>query len=187
MTQEVECFWLAPAGQTKVSLRRYSRNRGCPAGSAFCNASVFLLNIPEDEDQDSGDLWPHDDARWPNRCASCGMQFREHDHYQLNHTRLYEREDTGQLMTLAEAPPGALWDATWYDGARPPGPDGIYLMARLPDGGDWFIDGPASGQPFASRSWTREGSLPCITVRPSVKSSKWHGWLIDGVFKESKG
>ena len=185
MTQEVECFWLEPAGQTKVSLRRYSRSRRCPADFPFCNASVFLLNIPETENQPSGDLWPHDDVRWPTRCANCGRAFTEHDHYQLNHTSLYEREDTRQLMTLAEAPPGALWNAGWYEGARDPGPDGIFLTARLPDGGDWFVDGPASGQPFNVSSWSRTGELPKITVTPSVKSSGWHGFLVDGFFKKA--
>ena len=33
---------------------------------SYCNASVFLVNIPESENQPSGDLWPHDDERWPN-------------------------------------------------------------------------------------------------------------------------
>jgi hypothetical protein len=186
MTEEVDCFWLEPSSQVRVSLRRYSRGRKCQAGKSYCNADVPLTVVPYEEGQASGDDWPHEDSRWPFRCAQCGHPFREYDHYQLNHTLLYQSNEDDSLMTLAEAPPGAMWSADWYEGARPPGPDGNFLMVRLPGGSDWFIDGSAKGQPFHTSSWSRDGEVPVVTVHPSVKSTNWHGWLIEGVLTPSK-
>jgi len=88
-------------------------------------------------------------------------------------------------MTLHEAPPGAMWSADWYEGGRTPGPDGRWLVVRLPSGQDWFIDGNASGHPEHVASWTRTGEVPYVTVTPSVKTGEWHGWLVNGVFKKS--
>lgn len=182
MDTEVRCFWLERSGQTRVSLRRYNR-RKCAAGLAFCNASFPLTIIPDEDTQPSGDSWPHDDNRWPTRCASCGYPFHEDDHWQLNHVPLYQDPD-GQLMTVREAPPGAMWDANWYEGIREPGPDGKWLMVRLPDGKDWYVDGNANGHPEHVASWTRSGDVPVVTVRPSVNTGEWHGWLVDGVLKK---
>ncbi len=54
--------------------------------------------------------------------------------------KLYRRSDTGELVTLGDAPVGAMWDATWMrrDDLRT-GPDGITLVVRTP-GGDWLVD-----------------------------------------------
>lgn len=182
MTQEVDCFWLEPSGQVRICLRRYSRGRSCPAGRDYCNAQLPLTIVPEDDEQENGDLWPHDDPRWPQLCAECGHPFREHDHYQLRHVALFV-DNRGAVMTLEEAPPGAMWNADWYADAREPGPDGNFLTVRLPCGGDWFVDGAARGQPFHVKSWTREGDVPNVTVNPSVKSGGWRGFLVDGKLK----
>jgi hypothetical protein len=59
-------------------------------------------------------------------------------------TKLYRRSDTGELVTLGDAPVGAMWDAHWMaHGDVRTGPDGITLAIRTP-GGDWLVDSEAS-------------------------------------------
>lgn len=53
--------------------------------------------------------------------------------------KLYRRSDTGELVSLADAPIGAMWDASWMASEVRTGPDGITLVVRTP-GGDWCVD-----------------------------------------------
>src|SRR5579885_2239978 len=50
----------------------------------------------------------HDDPRWPHVCV-CGYAFTEEDHWQRFVEDLYRRVDTGEEMTLHDAPAGAMW------------------------------------------------------------------------------
>jgi len=50
----------------------------------------------------------------------------------------------GERFTLRDAPPGAMWDATWMQADQRTGPDGITLVVRLPNGSDWMVDGECS-------------------------------------------
>lgn len=123
---------------------------------------------------------PHDDPRWPTRCA-CGYVFSADDPWQVFQHQIYRRSDTGEEMTVEEAPPGAMWDAWWYEGFGKT-PDGKHLCVKLPNGSSWYIDGPATG----GGSWTRSGTPPIVTAKPSIfanqgKPNEWHGWLTDGV------
>jgi hypothetical protein len=92
------------------------------------------------------------------------------------------------------APPGAMWFADWLlnedgtmrsrPGHRPP--DGHVLVVRVPSrlciGRDWNVDGPANNCP----GWTRTGTPPNVTARPSIGkyladgSFDYHGWLRNG-------
>lgn len=150
--------------------------------------------------------WPaHDDPRWPAACV-CGYEFapcacdgipcREGAPaaaYQDWHEALYRHADTGELITLRDAPDGAMWDAYWY-GCK--GPDGRSLVAKCPGGHDWMIDGRASNctMPDDSehRCWVRHGEPPVITVDKngltcqagagSIQAGDYHGFLRNGVF-----
>lgn len=114
---------------------------------------------------------------------------------------LYRRADTGETTTLAAAPVGAMWDASWYreqakDGVNPrlfwAPVEGVNLIVKTP-GGDWYVDGRASNcdQPDRPhRCWVRHGTAPDITVDKngdtcgagagSIQQGSYHGFLRNG-------
>jgi len=188
------CVLLVATDQASLSLRRYASKSSCVmSGMGIHNAKTLIGTAPivvsERGTWDVEEVkQPSDtDPRWPKRCA-CGYEFAAEDAYQLSKSRLYRREDTGALLTLAEAEPGMLWDAPWFLGFNPPwaGPDGRSLVMRLPGQGEWTIDGPATNGP----GWERTGVPPKITARPSILShgsggvKGYHGWLTDGVLSD---
>lgn len=184
------CFLLEPIGQASLSLRRFtwSKNGKCPAQPYDYghDASVLigrapLVLTPEGYIASLPNPAPSD-PRWPKQCT-CGYVFQDTDERQHNQRPLYRAPD-GQEYTIhpGDAPVGAMWDAPWliHDAEPWIGPDGRCLMVRLPDGTDWTIDGPSR----SGGRWTRTGDPPLITVRPSILSTKYHGWLTDGVLSD---
>ena len=151
---------------------------------------------------------PADDARWPRKCERCDYLFAEPtyeictceeckaggkarkrktggDEYQLFQSALYTRRDTGEVYTIESAPPGAMWDAWWMGGSDTRSPDGVKLLVKLPNGGEWWVDGPANNGP----GWTRTGAPPDVTAMPSIFSRQgrpdaYHGWLRAGWLEE---
>lgn len=188
------CFMLEPTGRVRWGLRRYSASgtpSPCPLDTArgadwgYHNATVHLGEEPEQRTErghvSSGDEPPHDDPRWPTHCR-CGYEFAADDHWQRVVDVLYRRADTGEECTLRDAPPGAMWDATWMPREAA---DGRSLVVKLPNGMDWWIDGPSS----QGGRWTREGEPPHITARPSIwagqgRPNEYHGFLTAGVFSD---
>lgn len=187
---KIECFLLEPTMRSRVSLRRYSssgdmkvcqgvgyHNAKTPIGERAVVFSVKHAGCIELIDRSEP---PRADPRWPTRCEACGYEFVESDAWQLFSDLVYVRRDTGAEMTLHDAPPGAMWDATWWPDR---GPDGRTLCVRLPPGrpyDDWMIDGPSNN----GGGWTRTGVAPRITARPSILTKDYHGFLTDG-FLES--
>jgi hypothetical protein len=130
---------------------------------------------------------------WPARC-SCGYEFAASDEWQLFSSHIYCRVDTGEEMTLREAPDGAMWDAAWFhDCPSWCGPDGKAIVCRVPNSHDWLIDGPCNNctrpnEPH--KCWVRHGVPPNLTVDKagdtcaagagSVLTSSWHGFLRNG-------
>jgi hypothetical protein len=145
----IKVFWLEPTTDKRLSLRRWSADgRGpCPSHPSSDpkysrhQASVVIGDEP-DAGLPSGDVHPHDDARWPKQCA-CGYAFADDDEFFLDRNNLYRRSDTGELTTLRGAPIGAMWDAHWMSSECWRGPDGISLVVKTP-GGDWCVDHEAS-------------------------------------------
>jgi len=192
MGSRIECFWLEPTELGKSELRRYE-NHPYPALPSTCPAnpmkhhdtSVDIGEIPYPFTPDGltgygRDDIPHDDPRWPKVCDVCGAPFLDEDHWQHNVHRLYRGSPDGKLYTLRNCPPGAMYDATWYPEK---GPEGIALMVALPPGGGddfWHVDGPAKG----GGKWTRTGTPPKITARPSILTPRYHGFLTDGFLVE---
>jgi hypothetical protein len=184
---KIKCIFLEPTEYKQISLRRY---KGVPQGTPTCpasgvlyhNAQVVVLPLfkPEGAEPDMGLLehkdYPRDDPRWPRVCP-CGYEFQEADPWQVNVRTLYGSPEMNGLISIDEAPVGAMWDAPWY-GHK--GPDGRCLVVRTP-GGDWIVDYPIDG-----KGWTRTGEPPNITARPSIaiggEPGKWkyHGFLTDG-------
>jgi hypothetical protein len=195
MGSVIECFMLAPLPRVTRSLRRYA---GIVEGATLCtgrygyhNAETPLgeleLAVPPDgtyERATEDDEVAHDDPRWPTRCE-CGYEFAADDHRQVREERLYSPTNGGPATTLDDAPPGAMWFAWWFsESCR--GPDGKTLVLKTP-GGDWIIDHVASNGP----GWTRTGTPPKVTARPSIgiggkpgEGWKYHGFLTDGRLEE---
>jgi hypothetical protein len=192
MKSKIKCFWLEPTPHASVSLRRYKghgKEGPCPkSGLSYHNVSVIVvpqMDRPLKKRFDEGDLdhedYPRTDPRWPKTCP-CGYEFQEDDSWQINTQRLYGNPEMNGLITIEDAVVGAMWDAWWYDHS---GLDDKCIVVRTP-GGDWIIDYPIDG-----KGWTRTGTPPELTVRPSIgiggepgKGWKYHGFLTDGYLVE---
>lgn len=142
---DIRCFLLTKTDQAEVSLRRYvySSQAKCDASCmGYHNASVVIGRRQVLPDDSHGDNHTRDDPRWPTHCA-CGYAFQPHDEWQCNPHVLYRRGDTGELVTIRNAPVGALWFAGYFTGTDHCAVDGRALMVRLPGGHDWNVDGRA--------------------------------------------
>lgn len=193
MSSRIQCFWLEPLELGRSELRRYEDHPwdpmpppSCPQnGMRYHDTTVYLgdIEFPTGTDGLVGygtDDVPHDDPRWPKVCDVCGTPFRDSDHWQHIVSRLYRGAPDGKLYTLRNAPPGAMYDATWWPTK---GPDGIALAVCLPPGGGddyWMPDSPSKqGSP-----WTRSGTIPRVTCTPSILTPRYHGFLTDGFLVE---
>lgn len=202
----IQCFLLEPTDRMRIGLRRYTPSsettRRCPSGHGYHDATTFLGTAPVREAADGtcdvDELlvaWPdHNDPRWPEVCEHCGAAFALDDEWQHWTDRLYRRVDTGEEMTLREAPAGAIWRATWYENVPSYcGSDGRAYVVRTP-GGDWHIDGRASNctrkDDDVHRCWVRHGEAPLFTVDKngdtcaagagSILCGSYHGFLRAG-------
>lgn len=195
----IQCFFLEPSDQVEISLRRYASLSKCDR-SGYHNASVVIdrdlqINVSDVH----GDSFSHADQRWPKTCA-CGYEFGPNDQWQYNPHTLYRRADNGELMTLGDAPDGAMWFAPWYgDVPEWRGPDGLTLVVRVPKKHDWIVDSRASNctmpQDNVHKCWVRHGSPPNITVDKngntcsagagSIAVPGWHGFLRNGYLEEA--
>lgn len=114
---------------------------------------------------------------------------------------LYRHPQTGELMTLADAPAGAMVRADWATWCRSQD-DGAPLIIKLPDGDLWYVDGPAGNcgrqddpNQELHHCWVRHGVVPTITVDKngvtcsagagSVASTHYHGFLRDGYLTDA--
>lgn len=211
----VKVFFLEPTDRERMWLRRFSYPRTCPKKTYGCDARVPFgeadVRYGRDADgrrfmESRNDRKPsNDDPLWPKTCEVCGTPFEEKDEHQLLTRQIYVRIDTGEKMTLEEAPPGACWDAWWMtdrrDGKRGSGyhvgPDGRCLTVRCPDGHDWMVDSrcsnctrPEDNDHFC---WVRHGKPEdgtlhvdkngdtCSAGAGSIQTSNWHGFLHNGV------
>jgi len=213
-----KCFLLTQVPTVRLSLRRYRSAAGksvvpcpnMPGEYSYHDVMAHLTDfgwpvraLGETENWnhhvDHELTPPKDDARWPTHC-SCGLQFSKSDTWDAFTERLYSRSDTGELVTLREAPVGAIWQADWYlnketgrygwdwdNLTEPP------LVVRTP-GGEWGIDSRASNCTMPNerthRCWVRHGNLPNITVDKnghtcaagagSIMCGNYHGFLHNG-------
>jgi len=196
-------FFLEPTGRDRVALRRYESGSTCPAGG-YHQAMTPIGEEPASE-RAIGDDHPHDDPRWPTACAKCAKPFEEEDAWQRFRRAIYRRADTGEEMTLEEAPAGACWDASWMvQGRTPPcfyvGADGRCLVVKIPGGHQWMIDSRARNCTLPDdnehKCWIRHGrpedgtlhvdkaGHTCAAGAGSIDAPGWHGFLHHGVLKE---
>jgi hypothetical protein len=195
----VDCFFLTPIARVQVRLRRYASGTGCKGKGTYCNAEKVIDEepLPVEESKTSGDLHPHDDDRWPEKCEHCGREFKDSDHWQINYDRMFERSDGKPPATIQNAPAGAMWYADWMpDFYR--GPDGHCLVVRCPNMMDWVIDGRATNctkpKDRTHKCWVRIGEPPNVTISKKGNTCSagagsigigegdkhYHGFLRDG-------
>lgn len=198
-----QCFLLLPTNKQQRSLRRYQSNgNDCPKPSYKYHNALTPIDVFESEKpfpsgsvegSEFGAMYPATDERWPVKCEHCGYVFKDEDERQIFHEIVWKRQDTGEEMTLTEAPSGAMWNADWLVGFQS-GPDGQCMVVKLPNGHHWTIDGRASNcnRPIDGHNcWTRKGVPPNLTVDNSgdtckvgggsIGSGDYHGFLRAGV------
>lgn len=118
----------------------------------------------------------------PTRCSSVPCFWLHLDTrraYTSGATRYYRRSDTGQILTLDEAPVGAMWDGydkpVWWG----VGLDRLRVLLRTPAGDVSLDDSRAA--------YLRTGIPPCITLKAKdpgeavVRVGDYCAALTDGV------
>ena len=194
----IKCFFLVPTTRVERSLRSYSSDLKvvCPSGGGFGyhNASVKLDVVEGIEELVEAPGVT--DPRFPTHCK-CGYAFTPSDTRQIFSRRLYVRQDTGEFLTLKDAPPGAMWYADYllHEGTDVwRGPDGHCLCVKCPDGHEWMVDGQCSNCTMPNdtkhKCWVRHGVPPMVSVDKkgltcaagagSIQTRTWHGYLEDG-------
>lgn len=182
----VKCFLLTPTGNERLWLRRYrSRTEGepkCPGKYGYHNGHFLLGDFPV-----RGEAIPSEEYRdhpnWPAKCDSCDYVFVPEDEWQVFNSHLYTRGDNGEVVSLQEAPAGAMWFATWlkdwgspvWERERKGQP---HLIVRTP-GGEWDIDAKSTN----GDGWHWEGVPPNVTASPSIgigPNMEYHAWLRNG-------
>ena len=196
----IKCFWLEPTDKEKRYLRRYAGGSNCSGPSSYHDAMNYLDESPEtigpdgcwvDSGQRASDFEKH--PLWPSHCG-CGYKFRPEDEWQLFSQHIYRRVDTGEEMTLRDAPEGAMWNAFWFPKkSNWYGDDGRSIICKVPTNHDWHIDGPCSNCTRPSEThkcWIRHGYPPNLTVDKngntcaagagSILTQTWPGFLRNG-------
>jgi len=194
----VKAFLIEQTGDANVYLRRYS-------SEPYHNGQTLIGVAPVTVDEkghwhvevERKEMPPRDDPRWPT-VADDGYVFQDSDAWQVFTDRLYRRVDNGEVVTLRDAPEGAIWRAEWYeDVPQWRGADGRSYVAVCPGGGVWMIDSRASNCTLPDdnvhKCWVRHGEAPNFTVDKngatcaagagSIQTSNWHGFLRNGVFE----
>ena len=187
---------------TRAWLRIYWGVDDCPSclgggELGYHDARVHLVDAPEIRAWGlGGEARDHaGDPRWPVRCDHCGKPASANAKRQVFCDRLYDTP-SGDLE------PGCLYWADWYhwdDGRCARGWSncrGPHLMAILPNGRSWDIDGRATNctlpEDTVHRCWVRSGEPPIVTVSKdgptcgagggSIQVDGYHGFLRGGGF-----
>jgi hypothetical protein len=191
---------------TNVGTRAYLRlywGDDCPNcdshGSPGYHNAMVRLGDTEKLDDWSFMGEPRDhlgDPRWPTKCDHCGKVAPADATRQVFRDHIYDTP-SGKLE------PGCLYWADWYRSHDAGGGcvfhdncDGRHLMATLPNGCQWDIDGRANNctmkEDRSHRCWVRHGEPPNVTVDKngatcsagagSIQAGDYHGFLTAGIF-----
>ena len=179
------CFLVAATNRYRRRLRRYCATadgvEACPKGHGYHEASTILDVVELDEHPV---IETYETSRidrsepWPTHCAACGYEFTDASHCQRWFDQLYRAGD-GREWVQRDLPPGAMFHADWRVGLDRM-QDGMCPAVVLPDGEVWFI----GSEPVNGGRWTWSGIAPKLTVRPSIRTPRYHGWLTDGVLSD---
>lgn len=189
------CYWLEPTELVQLNLRRYVTGKTggyCPvSGMEYHNAVVSIGTALKSDHPCVSNIHKFDrtDPRWPSHCG-CGYKFRDCEIWQFHPKDLWKRADTGELVTQDTAAPGGMLHASWYTdfddddlSCYRNGPDKVCLLVKLPNDVWFCADGPATNANgiMPNSKWTRTGTIPKVTVSPSINHPTWHGWLKNGI------
>jgi len=196
--EPVRCFLITPVPYVRVSLRVYeSGTTTCPDKTwryhdamRLETARLPMAEMPTTADGCvSWDLPLDGTEKFPEQCDHCAAVLEGEGLKRMRFVEQLYQDGQGWEGTIKEALPGAMWNAEWITKSAVKswiGPDGLSLFVRLPNGSDWGIDIPdKNGNP-----WTREGTPPNVTARPSIEvkghaaRAGYHGFLTDGVLTE---
>jgi hypothetical protein len=206
----IRCFFLEPTGRVRVKLRRYVfAGEGSPCSSDANPYTYHASDNAIEEELAEYDaqgyienstiaIPSHTDNRWPTACQ-CGYMFQADDEWQKFTEQIYRRVDTGEEMTIREAPAGAMWYAWWLDSMFTPQLEHV-LEVKTP-GGEWTVDGKASNCTMKDdwkqerhHCWVLSGTLPNITAGKggltcsvgagSIQCGSYHGFLRGGYLED---
>jgi hypothetical protein len=200
-----ECFMVKTTGQEMRWLRRHAVG-SCPGPyRTWHNAQVRIEDGPatwSDAIITGTDAHYHsepdvraflNDPRWPTKCAYCDYVFAEDDKPKFGDRStwgvwaelIYRAVDGRGEWPQRSLPPGAMFDAVWHRPFGHIGPDGLSLTVQLPPGGLdlWCIDSHGTD----GGKWTRTGVPPLVTVKPSIKTGAYHGFLQNGRLTDCLG
>lgn len=191
-----ECFFLKPTDMIRRSLRVFEsveteRTDWCPSTNWYHDASILV----GDFEQTALPPGRYERDKFPQTCG-CGYKFTDADfrNKMVNDLHLYVR-DNGELYTLRNLPPGAMYDMPWkHDFPQWCGVDGLSICVILPNGAPWEIDSKASNctkpDDDVHKCWCRHGEPPKITVDKvgntceagagSIIVRDFHGFLRNG-------
>jgi len=188
-----KCFFLDTTEDHYRYLRRYASSDG--KGGHYHNAKNLIETVrgktlcadPSNHPEYHKYL---EDPKWPKACE-CGYEFKDDDKWQIFHSKVFKRRDDGSLLTLEDAPAGAMYYNDWKYHRE--GPDGHTLYVKTP-GGWWNVDSRASNCTLPDDKehycWVREGAVPNVNVTKngntcsagagSIMVGDYHGFLRDG-------
>lgn len=209
----IPCFLIKQGHQARRSLRRFhfaeEGEEPCPGSArSYHSASVeigeFPLLLSDHNSIASIDSAEYaEDERWPTTCEKCDYVFTGEDQWQVNQHPVYVADD-GREMVLHEAPPGAIWEATWMgrESWGINGGTGPAYVIKLPNGADFM---PGSGASNCDRQgedhdcWCVHGEAPNLTIDKNPEPGRstcsagggsiwsgqgspneWHGFVTNG-------
>ena len=190
----IKCFLIEPNGIEWRWYRRFTfGSDGVCADSPHQSGHDAQLPAPDGPLHENISAYNTPIKHFPTHCT-CGYEFQDGDEKQIFSLGQYVcDEKPGELYNIREAPPGAIWRATWYEDIKSLcGVDGRAYIIQTP-GGSWHIDGTASNCNLPGvehKCWCRHGEAPNFTVDKtgvtcsagagSILFPNYHGFLRDG-------
>ncbi len=200
--REHSCVVMEPIDLWDVFLRVYEIRDDVPCNIGVYHQALTLLYRKPGREVDS---WNEDYSQpiirdvkdigryeWPKFCT-CGYEFSNRAARQYHPIRMWQNQETGEILQRKNFPVGALWRNTWLE-SNPHyrGEDGQSWSVLTP-GGEWAIDGPCSNCTRPTElhhCWCRHGVAPNFTVDKtgntcsagggSILVGEYHGFLRDG-------
>lgn len=203
----IKCYFLEPTNFYRKTVRRYSYRQSeeilCPNRQPWVHDAELLIadKFESLEQLSSGHTAEIDQLTFPTKCDHCDYLFAPEDERTVNNKIYYKRSDNGELVTMHDAPPGAMWYCPWYEGfyrSQDSDPKNV-LVVKTP-GGDWVIDSRASnctrkddnihfcwirtGDPRTGNITVHKNGNTCSAGAGSILQDSYHamlqdGWLID--------
>lgn len=188
MSQPIQCFMIEETERQWHSFMRFEAGR-CSKYGEYHHAMAY-------EDDVESSLPPRipvqGDPRLPTHCE-CGHEFAPNT-ISTSAGKWYRDPRNGNsFRQLAQAPHGAMVYAPYllndkaqlspeyvqdHMGKRDP------IIVMLPDGGFWCVDQKARWNgTLHGTGWRTTGEAPAITANPSIRTTRYHGFLRNGVLE----